>query len=136
MPKQTPTPETVLKSFMDEYQLTPLALSKSINLPTATIQKILKGKAQITACTALRFAKFFGQTPAYWLDLQRDTDLAEAAKDTELSAILKTITKAKKPKPQPAAKTKPQTPTKTLADKRKADAKIPGSKPAKGKDKK
>jgi len=53
----------------------------------------------------MRLAKFFGQTPAYWLDLQREADLNEASKDQKLQDILKVITKAKKPAaPKPVAR--------------------------------
>ena len=37
------------------------------------------------------------QTPAFWLDLQREADINESSKDKELQDILKAITKATKP---------------------------------------
>jgi hypothetical protein len=55
------------------------------------------GKSKVTIPTALRLAKYFGQTPAYWLDLQREADLDEASKDKELQDTLKAIPKATKP---------------------------------------
>ena len=131
--KTAQTPSSALKSIMDEYQLTPFALSKAINLSNSAVQQILKGKSKITIPTALRLAKFFGQTPAYWLDLQREADLNEAAQDTELSSILKGISQAKKPTAQPKSEqTLPAKSAKktTLSDKRKAAAKVPGTKPA------
>ena len=97
MPKTTQTPSSVLLSLMEEYQLTPFSLSKEINLSYAAMRLIAKGKSKITIPTALRLAKYFGQTPDYWLDLQRSTDLSEAQKDTDLMAIIKGISKAKKP---------------------------------------
>ena len=135
MPKTAQTPVSVLKSLMDEYQLTAFSISKAISLSNSAVQQILKGNNKITVPTALRLAKFFGQDPAYWLDMQREADLLEAAKDKELSEILKGIAKAKKPTAElkAKAKAKPQAkPAKktTLADKRKAGAKAPGAKPA------
>jgi addiction module HigA family antidote len=91
------TPASVLQSLMDEYQLNPFSLAKAINLSNSAVRLIVIGKAKITVTTALRLAKFFGQTPAYWLDLQREADINEASKDKELQDILKAIPKAKKP---------------------------------------
>jgi len=96
MPKLQ-TPATVLQSLMDEYQLTPFSLSKELHLSNSAVRLLVIGKANISVSTALRLAKFFGQTPDYWLDLQRESDISEASKDKELQDILKAIPKAKKP---------------------------------------
>jgi addiction module HigA family antidote len=98
MSKSQQTPGTVLKSLMDEYQLSPAKLAQAIGLSTSAVYQISVGKTRVSASMALRFAKYFGQTPAYWLDLQNTADLAEAARDVKLSAIIKGISKAKKPK--------------------------------------
>ena len=141
MPKTTKTPAAALQSSMDEYQLTAYSLSKAISLSNSAVLQILKGKTKITVSTALRLSKFFDKTSAYWLDLQREADLSEAAKDKNLSNALKGITKAKKP----TAKSKAKTPAKAKAkpakkkvqsDKRKAAAKVPGARSAKRKPKK
>jgi len=132
MPKSSQNPATVLQSLMDEYKLNPFSLSKGINLSNSAVRLLVIGKSKVSVPTALRLAKFFGQTPAYWLDLQREADLDEASKDKGLQDILKGITKAKKP-----AASKPETAKKpgkkqTLSDKRKKAAKIPGARSAKG----
>ena len=96
MPKSQ-TPATVLQSLMAEYQLNPFPLAKAINLSNSAVRLLVIGKSKVTVPTALRLAKFFGQTPAFWLDLQREADITEASKDKELQDILKAIPKAKKP---------------------------------------
>ena len=131
MPKTTQTPVSALKSLMGEYQLTAFSLAKAINLCNSAVQQIIKGKNKITVSTALRLAKLFGKTPIYWLDLQREADLSEAAKDKELSSILKGISKAKKPTAAPKAKAKAK--KSALSAKRKTAAKAPGTRPAKRK---
>jgi len=106
MPKSQ-TPATVLQTLMAEYQLNPFSLAKAVHLSNSAVRLLAVGKAKITVSTALRFAKFFGQTPAFWLDLQREADISEASKDNELQDILKTIPKAKKsavPKNEAAGK--------------------------------
>ena len=129
MPKTAKSPNSVLIAMMEEYQLTAYSLSKEISMSNSAILKILKGNGKITTSTALRLAKYFDKTPAFWLDLQREADLNEAASDKDLNAILKGITKAKKPeaKPKAAEKVKPLKKT-TLADKRKKAIKTPDSK--------
>jgi len=97
MPKSAQTPATILQTLMDEYQLNPFSLSKGISLSNSAVRLLVIGKAKISVSTALRLAKFFGQTPAYWLDLQREADINEASKDKELQDILKAIPKAKRP---------------------------------------
>ena len=79
MPKAQETPSTVLNSLMEEYQLNPFSMSKQIGLSTSSVRNIVTGKLGITAPTALRLSKFFGQTPPFWLDLQLQADMQKAA---------------------------------------------------------
>jgi len=131
MPKTTRTPSSVLISLMDEYQLNPFSLSKAISLSPSAVRLLVIGKSKMTVPTALRLAKLFGQTPDFWLDLQRNADIKDAAKDEKLSAILKGISKAKKPAEKPISNGKVKVSRKsTLSDKRKKATKVPGSKAA------
>lgn len=124
MPKTAKTPASVLIELMEEYQINAFALSKELSLSASSVRQIVTGKGKISVPTALRLSKFFGQPNNFWTDLQCETDMAAAAKDVELCAILKGISKAKKPdaKPKKAAKVKPLKKT-SLADKRKKAAK-------------
>ena len=126
MPKTSQTPAAVLNALMEDYQLNPCSLSTKIGLSISAVRQISIGKTGITIPTALRLAKFFGQTPAFWLDLQLQQDMQAAANDKELQKVLKGIQKAVKPSAAAKAKAKPAKKT-TLADKRKQAAKSPGS---------
>ena len=107
MPKaQQQTPASVLTALIEEYQLNPFSLSTQIGLSNSSVRNILSGKSGVTVPTALRFSKFFGQEPAFWLDLQLQADMQEAANDKDLQAALKAIPKAKKP--TEPAKAKPE----------------------------
>ena len=69
-------PGDVLK----EEFLTPLGISAyrlcmDIGVPQTRISEILKGNRSITADTALRLSKYFGNTPNFWLGLQNDFDI-------------------------------------------------------------
>jgi len=133
MPKANQTPASVLVSLMDEYQLNPFSLSKAISLSPSSVRLLVTGKSKVTVPTALRLAKFFDQSPSFWLDLQREADLLEAGKDKDLQDILKGISKVKKPAAiKPKASEKPGK-KKALSDKRKSAAKVPGAKRARGK---
>ena len=113
MQKSTKTPSSVLVSLMDEYGLNPYALAKEIGLSYSAVRMIALGNNKISVPTALRLAKYFGNTPDFWLSLQQEADLTEAGKDKNLQSALKGIKRAVK---------KPAKP--------KAVAKAPGSKPA------
>ncbi len=67
--------EVLLEEFMLPMEITAYRLSKSINIPQTRISEILKGKRRITADTALRLGKFFGNSAKFWLGLQDDYDL-------------------------------------------------------------
>jgi len=135
MPKTGKTPASILKALMDEYQLTAFSLSKAINISNSSILQILNGKGKVTIATALRFQKFFGNPVAFWLDAQREADLAEAKNDAELNEILKGISKVKAPTEKKADKKKGKDATakkgKEKAPAKKAkEAKKPGRKKA------
>lgn len=46
-----------------------------IGVPTNRVTNILNKKRSVTADTALRFSKFFGTTPQFWLNLQDAYDI-------------------------------------------------------------
>jgi addiction module HigA family antidote len=41
------------------------------------ISQIVNGNSRITADSALRFSKYFGNSPKFWLGLQNDFDIEE-----------------------------------------------------------
>lgn len=53
-------------------------LAKDIDIPQTRVSEILKGNRGITADTALRLSKYFGNSAKFWLGLQADYDLEEA----------------------------------------------------------
>jgi addiction module HigA family antidote len=81
--------EILLKEFLLPLNITAYKLSKDISIPQTRISEILKGKRRITADTALRFSKYFGNSPKFWLGLQDDYDIEEEsyAKEKDLSSI-------------------------------------------------
>jgi addiction module HigA family antidote len=93
-------PGEVLKNeFLAVYQMTISGLAKEISISTAQLNNVVNNKQKISIPIALRLAKFFGNEPEFWVDLQNSYDLVTIAKDKKLASILKSIKKAQKPKP-------------------------------------
>jgi addiction module HigA family antidote len=70
-------------------EITAYRLSKEISIPQTRISEIIKGNRRITADTALRFSKFFGNSAKFWLGLQDDFDIEEEKthKQKDLNSI-------------------------------------------------
>jgi plasmid maintenance system antidote protein VapI len=51
---------------------------REIGVPPRRINEIVHGKRSVTADTALRLARYFGTSEAFWMGLQADFDLEEA----------------------------------------------------------
>lgn len=72
--------EVLREEFLDPLGITAYRLAKDTFIPQTRISEILKARRRITADTALRFSKYFGTTPRFWLGLQDDYDLEEEMK--------------------------------------------------------
>ena len=69
--------EVLENEFLIALKVTAYRLSKDIGIPQTRISEILKCNRSITADTALRLSKYFGNSPKFWLGLQDDFDLEE-----------------------------------------------------------
>lgn len=72
--------EILLEEFLIPLEITAYRLSKEISIPQTRISEIIKGNRRITADTALRLSKFFGNSAKFWLGLQDDYDIEDEAK--------------------------------------------------------
>ncbi len=72
--------EILLEEFMQPYELSQNALAKALHVTPRRINEIVNKKRAITADTALRLAKFFGNSAEFWMKLQNKFDL-ETARD-------------------------------------------------------
>lgn len=81
--------EILIEEFLIPLEISAYRLSKEIAIPQTRISEIIKGNRRITADTALRLAKFFGNSAKFWLGLQDDFDLEEEMqhKSKELKTI-------------------------------------------------
>jgi addiction module HigA family antidote len=69
--------EVLEEEFLKPLSVTAYRLAKSTRIPLTRISEIIKGRRRVTADTALRLSKFFGNSPRFWLGLQNDYDLEE-----------------------------------------------------------
>jgi addiction module HigA family antidote len=69
--------EILLEEFLKPLKISAYKLSKDTGMPATRVSQILKGKRRITADTALRLSKYFGNSPDFWLGIQDEFDLRE-----------------------------------------------------------
>ena len=69
--------EFLMEEFLKPLNISAYRLSKDIGIPQTRVSAILKGRRRITADTALRLSKYFGNSAKFWLGLQDDFDLEE-----------------------------------------------------------
>lgn len=67
--------EVLLEEFLKPLELSQNKLAVNIGVHARRINEIVLKKRSVTADTALRLAKFFGNSPEFWLGLQTDYDL-------------------------------------------------------------
>ncbi len=69
--------------------LSPYAVARAIGVPRTRIERLVSEQTAVTADTALRLARYFGTSPAFWLGIQAQYDLERA--EDELGAELRKI---------------------------------------------
>jgi antitoxin HigA-1 len=81
--------EMLMEEFLKPMQITQQALAKAINVPYQRINELVNGKRGITPSTALRLAKFFGNSADFWLNLQNNWEIyyAQQAEAEQLQKI-------------------------------------------------
>jgi addiction module HigA family antidote len=72
--------EVLAEDFMAPRGLTANQLALDLRVPANRLSEVIRGRRSVSADTALRLARYFGTTPALWLNLQSSYDL-ECAKD-------------------------------------------------------
>ncbi len=70
--------EILRLEFLEPLGITSYRLSKDIGVAQTRISEILAEKRSITADTALRLSRYFGNSAQFWLNLQAQYDLRQA----------------------------------------------------------
>ncbi|AFL80728.1 addiction module antidote protein, HigA family [Aequorivita sublithincola DSM 14238] len=69
--------------FLEPLEISAYRLSKDLNIPQTRISEIIKGNRRITADTALRLSKYFGNSAKFWLGIQVDFDIEQEKENKE-----------------------------------------------------
>jgi addiction module HigA family antidote len=69
-------PGRLLKRELTARKLSANRLSLDIGVPSGRITDILNARRSITADTAVRLGRYFGNGAQFWLDLQSQYDIA------------------------------------------------------------
>ena len=72
--------EILIEEFIEPFGITQHHLAISVGVPPRRINEIVHGKRRISADTALRLGKYFGNSAQFWIHLQSHYDL-EIARD-------------------------------------------------------
>jgi len=75
--------------FLPEYGLNATLLARYLGVSRQTVNELLRERRALSPEMALRLARFFGNSPEFWLNAQRAVDLwrAERALKKEVARI-------------------------------------------------
>lgn len=74
-------PGRLLKRELASRSLSASRLALTIGVPSGRITDILNGRRSISADTAVRLGRYFGNRPQFWMDLQSQYDIAVVERD-------------------------------------------------------
>lgn len=74
-------PGRLLKRELEARKLSANRLALDLGVPSGRITDILNSRRSISADTAVRLGRYFGNNPQFWLDLQGQYDIAVIERD-------------------------------------------------------
>lgn len=79
----TTHPGTILEEeFLHPLGLTQAKLARSLDIPLNRVNELVRGKRGVTPQSALLLARYFGNSPEFWMNLQTAHDLSRARQAT------------------------------------------------------
>ena len=79
--------EVLKKLHLDPVDMGAIAFARRLDVPRTRIERLVKGVTKVTPDTALRLARAFNTTPAYWMNMQTNYDVSVASKVVDVSGI-------------------------------------------------
>src|SRR5437588_3661416 len=70
--------EILIEEFMQPMRLTQSALAEAMGVQRKHVNELCNDRRNVTAATALILARVFGNSPDFWLNVQRRSDLWQA----------------------------------------------------------
>ena len=80
--------EVLVELYLEPLGMSAIELARRLHVPRTRVERLVKGETALTVDTALRLSAFFGNTPEFWLNLQRAYDLARARESVDVSVIV------------------------------------------------
>ena len=70
--------EFLREDFLPDYGLTVSGLATALGVSRQSVNELLRERRAVSPRMALRLSRLFGNSPEFWLNLQRAVDLWEA----------------------------------------------------------
>jgi addiction module HigA family antidote len=70
--------EILIEEFMAPMALTQAALAEAMGVQRKHVNELCNDRRNVTAATALILSRVFGNSPDFWLNIQRRNDLWQA----------------------------------------------------------
>ena len=71
--------EMLREDFLPDYRLTVSGVAEALGVSRQTVNELLRERRALSPEMALRLARWFGNSPEFWLNAQRAVDLWDAA---------------------------------------------------------
>jgi addiction module HigA family antidote len=81
--------EVLREDFLGPMKLSPYTVARACGIPRTRIERLAREETPVTADTALRLARYFRTTPAFWMGLQAQYDLERT--EDEVAAEIQRI---------------------------------------------
>ncbi len=79
--------EVLRELYLKPLKLTVTAAAEALSVTRKALSELVNGKSGISVEMALRLSRAFSTTPEYWLNMQRNFDLARARTKTKLGRV-------------------------------------------------
>lgn len=83
--------EILREDVLPEVGLSVTAAAKALGVSRQMVHEILAGRKPLSAVMCLKIARLFGSTPEFWMRLQADFDLKQAARDKKVMERVRRI---------------------------------------------
>ena len=71
--------EMLREDFMPDFSLTVSGLGAALGVSRQSVNELVRERRAVSPEMALRLGRLFGNSPEFWLNLQRAVDLYDAA---------------------------------------------------------
>lgn len=70
--------EILREDFMPDYDLSVSGLASALGVSRQSVNELIRERRAVSPEMALRLARLFGNSPEFWLNMQRSVDLWDA----------------------------------------------------------